>query len=138
MSLFRRLALGCRRVSLMVGALAFLCQALAWSVMMPAQAMAASNSTVADVITICSVDGIKTIKVGPDGQALPDEDGTAAASGHCPLCPLLAGAGLPPVPPLALPTEQVAAHDARALPGDAIAAGWFLSSLQARAPPSVG
>lgn len=64
--LFRRLALGCRRVSLMVGALAFLCQALAWSVTMPAQAMAASNSTVGDVITICSVDGIKTIKVGPD------------------------------------------------------------------------
>ncbi len=102
---------------------------------MPAVSLAAS----AERITICSVDGVKTIKIGPDGQAIPDDDqGKAGVTGHCPLCPLVAGAGLPPVAPLALPTERVAAHDARALPGDAIAAGWFLSSLQARAPPSVG
>ncbi|WP_238474995.1 DUF2946 domain-containing protein [Azospirillum cavernae] len=132
---FRRLALGCRRVGLMAGVLAFLCQVLAWSVAMPAVSLAASGER----ITICSVDGVKTIKIGPDGQAIPDDDqGKAGASGHCPLCPLVGGAGLPPPPPLVAPNERVAAHDARALPGDVIAAGWFLSSLQARGPPPIG
>ncbi len=119
----------------MAGVLAFLCQVLAWSVAMPAVSLAGA----AERITICSVDGVKTIKIGPDGQAIPDDEpGKAGASGHCPLCPLVGGAGLPPVPPLVAPKERVAAHDARALPGDVIAAGWFLSSLQARGPPPIG
>ncbi len=102
---------------------------------MPAVSLASTGETIA----ICSVDGVKTIKIGPDGQALPDDDqGKADASGHCPLCPLVGGAGLPPVPPLVAPKERVAAHDARALPGDVIAAGWFLSSLQACGPPQIG
>jgi hypothetical protein len=131
---YRRLALGCRRVGLMAGVLAFLCQVLAWSVAMPAVSLAAA----VDSITICSVDGVKTIKIGPDGQTTPDDEGKVCESGHCPLCPLVGGAGLPPVPPLVAPNERVAAHDARALPGDVIAAGWFLSSLQARGPPLIG
>lgn len=133
---FHHIAHGCRRVGLMAGVFAFLCQVLAWNVAMPAMSVAAT----ADTITICSADGIKLIKIGADGQAIPD-DGQAdgnGPSGHCPLCPLVGGAGLPPVPPLVVPSQRVIAHDARGLPGAAIAAGWFLSSLQARAPPRVG
>lgn len=122
----------------MAGVFAFLCQVLAWSVAMPATSLAAS----ADTITICSTDGIKLITIGADGQAIPDDDGsadgTAGPSGHCPLCPLVGGAGLPPMPSLVVPSQRVVGHDARGLPGAAIAAGWFLSSLQARAPPRVG
>ncbi len=41
---FLRIAHGCRRVGLMAGVFAFLCQALAWGVAMPATSLAATGS----------------------------------------------------------------------------------------------
>lgn len=128
-----------RRAGLLAGALAFVVQMMVWSATMPAMALDGMPAG-AEAIAICSADGIKTIVVGSDGQ-VPSDDGSgsgSAAKDHCPLCPTVTGAGLPPQVQTAVPAESMAMADARTLPGDVIAAGWFLSSLQARAPPAAG
>ncbi|WP_247894271.1 DUF2946 family protein [Azospirillum sp. B510] len=131
-----------RRAGLLAGALAFVVQMMVWSATMPAMALDGLPPD-AETIAICSADGIKTIVVGSDGLAppAPTDDGSGATGpvkDHCPLCPTVTGAGLPPQAQTSLPAETMAAADARALPGAVIAAGWFLSSLQARAPPAAG
>lgn len=127
-----------RRVGLMAGALAFVLQMMVWSMAIPAMALDGATAG-AEAVTICSVDGFKTVFIGPDGQPVSPEDGSGgAAKDHCPLCPTVTGAGLPPQAPTTVPAEGMMMADARSLPGDVIAAGWFLSSLQARAPPAAG
>ena len=127
-----------RRVGLLAGAIAFVLQMMVWSMAMPAMALDGAPAG-AEAVTICSVDGFKTVFIGTDGQPVAPEDGSGGpAKDHCPLCPTITGAGLPPQAPMAVPAETMAVADARALPGDVIAAGWFLSSLQARAPPAAG
>ncbi|WP_391346735.1 hypothetical protein [Azospirillum sp. A23] len=56
------------------------------------------------------------------------------SGGSCPLCPLIGGLAMPP-PDLPMTRASVGRHSPEVLPGDVIAAGWFLSTLQARAPP---
>ncbi|WP_244592437.1 DUF2946 family protein [Azospirillum palustre] len=128
-----------RRTGLLAGALAFVVQMMVWSATMPAMALDGMPAG-AEAIAICSADGIKTIVIGSDGQPSSDDGSgsTGPVKDHCPLCPTVTGAGLPPQAQTAVPAETMAAADARALPGAAIAAGWFLSSLQARAPPAAG
>lgn len=141
----------------LAGALALLFQVVAWAWLpMPAMGMG--------TLVICSPEGLKVVTLGPDGQAisaqaisgqaLPDQDGpvkagkadpdqlkgrtnsgTASYAPGCPLCALVAGLTTPPPLDLGLPTVMVR-HDPVALPGERIAAGWFLSTLQARAPPT--
>lgn len=122
-----------RRFGLCAAAMAFLLQVVAWAWMVPVAAATADGG--ATSIVICTVDGYKTIQLD-DGQApAPDKDGATASHG-CPLCPLVAGLGLAAPPPVIGP-DIVFRHGPEALPGAAIAAGWFLSTLQARAPPAI-
>ena len=122
-----------RRIGLWAGVIALLFQSLAWSITLP------TRSIDADWATICSADGLVRVHVDADGApAGEDEPAPHAGTGSCPLCPLIGGLSLPP--PFAEPVspQVLARHDPVGLPGDRIAAGWFLSTLQARAPPSIG
>lgn len=126
-----------RRLGLLAGLLAFVIQVTAWSVMVPGMTASAGA---AEVITICGADGLRTIALDADGNPLPDDGtGSAGAScGHCPLCPVMAGVGLPPVTGAALPVVWLAAGDHPAPSADPIIAGRLLSDLRARAPPAAG
>jgi hypothetical protein len=122
-----------RGVGLMVAALAFLLQVVSWA-WAPAQAAAFVNGQDGEIL-ICTGDGL--VKFTPDGQGDSGDDN--AASGHgCPLCPLVGGLALPPQPPLQAVPVRIIRLQAAALPGAQIAAGWFLATLQARAPPPIG
>lgn len=141
-----------RRLGLLAGMAALLLQIIAWGWMPVATAVARSGETTA--LQICSSGGFATIDVDPAefgaanyGIALigvihaggdshgGTSDPTPFGSGHCPLCPLIAGLALPP-PALTVEPAMAVASDTRLLPGERIAAGWFLSTLQARGPPS--
>ncbi len=128
-----------RRAGLTAGMLALLVQLFAWALLMPA--MSAPVGATSGGIAVCTAEGMLTLDVDgppanaelPSGQATDHPDGHAGGGG-CPLCPLIAGLHLPP--PLFLVTQEtVIRHSAAALPGALILAGWFLSTLQARAPP---
>lgn len=130
-----------RTRSLMAGAFALLLQLVAWAAMpalLPPVDAADNDGT---RIVICTPDGYKTIVL--DEQGLPvdaglNDDATLASyGGSCPLCPLIAGLAVPTPFLLAAPIA-IGRHGPEILPGAHIAAGWFLSSLQARAPPSIG
>lgn len=120
-----------RRIGLMAGALALMLQLFAWTLTMPAK------STPLDGITVCTAEGLVHLDVDgpPAGAELPAEHPMEHADGgSCPLCPLVGGLHLPP--PLHLVSQDaVARHGPVTLPGALILAGWFLSTLQARAPP---
>ncbi|WP_247883758.1 DUF2946 domain-containing protein [Azospirillum sp. B21] len=141
-----------RRLGLLAGMAALLLQVIAWGWLPVAIAAAGTGETTS--LQICSAGGFATIDVDPAefgpanyGIALTGEDHAADdghggtsdptpfGSGHCPLCPLIAGLALPP-PPLTVEPAMAVASDTRLLPGERIAAGWFLSTLQARGPPS--
>ncbi|WP_236783807.1 DUF2946 family protein [Azospirillum humicireducens] len=136
----------------MAGLVALLLQVIAWGWMPVATAVARTGGTAS--LLICSAGGFATIDMDPaeygpaeygfdaigvDRDAGGSDGGTSGptpfGSGHCPLCPLIAGLALPP-PPLTVGPAMSVAGDTRLLPGGRIAAGWFLSTLQARAPPS--
>jgi hypothetical protein len=133
-----------RCIGLMAGVVAFLCQLLAWAWYPPA--------AIADTVTIpiCSPDGViytsvpagvsagfgAAIKDGPAKDALAKEDSFDKGNHGCPLCPLVTGLSLPPPPAEIASAGDLSRHDSASLPGAHIAAGWFLSSLQARAPPA--
>lgn len=117
-----------RRIGLLAGALAFLCQVMAWTLLMPAA------SAQAGLVPICTAEGLILVAVDDDGTKKPDS-GTVSAMA-CPLCPLVAGMAPPPAPPADPLPAETGRHTAVALPGAFVAAGWFLSSVQARAPPA--
>lgn len=139
-----------RRLALAMGGVSLLCQVLAWAFLIPA-AVTATGLT----LQICTPQGFVTVTLPVDGAsddttvAFASSDGTApdgkATNGqdapmmgdHCPICGLVAGLVLPP-PAIAAPLPQnLAAHGTLGLPGQHIAAGWFLSRLKARAPPTL-
>ncbi|WP_109451499.1 DUF2946 family protein [Azospirillum sp. TSH64] len=127
-----------RRAGLAAGAIALLLQIVAWA-WMPAM-IASANAAEASWIVICTADGFKTVAL--DDHGVPaDPDGApsdaAVADGSCPLCPLVGGLAMPPLGLLPVTVGYVR-HGPEFLPGRRIAAGWFLSSLQARAPPANG
>lgn len=115
-----------RRIGLLIGAVAFLLQMGAWTVNAPAVAAGMT-------IPVCTTDGVQLIPFGPDGLPAPEKADHAAMG--CPLCPLVQGLSVPP--PFLAPTApcEILRHSPVVLPGERIAAGWFLSTLQARAPP---
>lgn len=117
-----------RAAALSAGAIAFLFQVLAF-LWLPAMAPSA-------LVAICTADGMTYRALPADSGQPADEDTHDAAKQGCPLCPVMAGLSVPP-PPItgALPAER-SRHTATALPGAFVAAGWFLSTLQARAPPA--
>lgn len=151
-----------RRLGLFAGMAALLLQVIAWGWMpiaLSGEATAAARTGETTPLQICSAGGFATIDVDPAeygpaiygmvlaGIALAGMDHAGGdnhggssdpnpfGSGHCPLCPLIAGLALPP-PLLTVEPAMAAAGDTRLLPGERIAAGWFLSTLQARGPPS--
>ncbi|WP_377807192.1 DUF2946 family protein [Azospirillum sp. A29] len=144
-----------RRAGLAAGAIALLLQVVAWA-WMPA-VIASATAAESSRIVICTPDGFKTVVMDDHGMAgdpAGDESDSAKndsgqsglgqgdllqgdllmSGGSCPLCPLIGGLALPP-PDLRMTRASVGRHSPEALPGDVIAAGWFLSTLQARAPP---
>ncbi|CAO3415876.1 DUF2946 family protein [Azospirillum doebereinerae] len=124
-----------RWAGLAAGAVALLLQIVAWAWM---PAMTAHAGTVdSDRIVICTPGGLKTMVVGDHGANIAPDTGQAEpamSGGSCPLCPLVGGLALPP-PDLRMMRVTAGTHGPEALPGDLIATGWFLSTLQARAPP---
>lgn len=136
-----------RRLGLVAGMAALLLQVIAWGWMPMVPGTARAGETAS--LPICSSGGLTTIQVdaavygigefglaSDDGDPEKSPDHAPSATGHCPLCPLVAGLALPP-PPLTVGPALAMASDSRLLPGERIAAGWFLSTLQARAPPSL-
>ncbi|WP_244433995.1 DUF2946 family protein [Azospirillum sp. B506] len=136
-----------RRLGLVAGMAALLLQVVAWSWMpLPTGPIGAARTGETVSLPICSSGGLTTIQadaadygVGASGVAHDDDHGRSqdpahSGTGHCPLCPLVAGLALPPPQPPLGPTAAMA-RDTGLLPAERIAAGWFLSTLQARAPP---
>lgn len=124
-----------RCIGLIGGMLALLFQLFAWTLIMPAKSAPTSE------ITICTAQGLVHLDADDAlaGAELPTDHPAKHPADHqdggsCPLCPLIGGLHLPP------PLHQMASgaatrHGPVALPGALILAGWFLSTLQARAPP---
>lgn len=121
------------RRSLLAAALALLAQLFAWA-WSPAMGVAATGD--GGVAVICTAEGFKSVVLDENGEAA-DPSPFDMAAGHCPLCSLVQGLGVPPVQ-WAAPPPTVKAHEPAVLPGDQIAAGWFLATLQARGPPLQG
>lgn len=119
-----------RRITLLIGAAAFLMQVLTWSVYAPAMAMG-------EATVICTMDGMTEVYLGPDGQPVKPEK-SKADSKHCGFCVLAKGVSAASPQLMAQPPVRMARHGAETLPGEVIAAGWFLSTLQARGPPTLG
>lgn len=120
-----------RGIALMGGVLALLFQLFAWTLTMPAK-----SATVTE-ITICTAQGL--VHLDADGALAGAELPTEHPAEHpdggsCPLCPLIGGLHLPP-PLHQMAPDAVVRHGPMALPGALILTGWFLSTLQARAPP---
>ncbi len=133
-----------RWTSLLAGAVALLLQIVAWA-WMPAVIMSA-NAAVPTIeaktgrIVICTPDGFRTVMLDDHGTPTDSDRGVprpALSGDSCPLCPLLGGLALPP-PALRVMPANVPLHSQQVLPSERIAAGWFLSTLQARAPPTMG
>lgn len=140
-----------RRIGLMAGALSLLLQVVSWA-WMPVwigAANAASLDAGAERVVICTPEGFKTVTLAnlqddAAESAAKDAAGPAANSSggdpidhDCPLCPLVGGLAVTAPAPEVSPAD-VGRHSPVALPGSRIAAGWFLSTLQARAPPAIG
>lgn len=128
-----------RRIGLLAGALALLFQMLAIPFTMPLMGQRSGET-----IVICTAEGMSTITLDAAGQPVMDAAGKPAQpGGHdscdgCLTCSLCNLPGLlTPALTLVLPVVWVR-HGPEALPGSHIAAGWFLSCLQARAPPLFG
>lgn len=126
------------RIGLLAGVLAFVLQILAWA-WMPAW-VAAANTAHPEQIVICTVEGFKTVildAAGSGAVTTGEKPAPKAGDGGCPLCPVMGGLAMAPPPVMVIPA-QTGRHGPQALPGSQIAAGWFLSTLQARAPPVIG
>ncbi|AWB08344.1 hypothetical protein A6A40_25240 (plasmid) [Azospirillum humicireducens] len=131
------------RHGLLAAAVALIVQLIAWA-WMPAWS-ASGDGISTQFAAICTPDGVKLVALDDDGlvaelqpSSLPAEKSPASkAEGQCPLCPLIGGLGLAPVQVLVMASD-VERHGPTLLPGNQIATGWFLATLQARAPPSLG
>lgn len=128
-----------RRIGLLAGALALLFQMLAVPFTMPLPGQQAGET-----IVICTAEGMSTVTLDDAGRPVGHEAGRPGpATGHdtcdgCLTCSLCSLSGLlAPAFTLALPVAWIR-HGPETLPGSHIAAGWFLSCLQARAPPFFG
>lgn len=121
-----------RRVWPLAGAVAFLVQIVAWAWMPPASAAAFAAVAGAPpfILTICSADGLKTVRL--DG--LPVGKPAAEPRHGCPLCPLVGVLGPAEPPAVAGPDSRPAERSAPCARSAAVA-NWFLSTLKARAPP---
>ncbi|WP_052710058.1 DUF2946 family protein [Azospirillum thiophilum] len=129
------------RIGGLAGAVALLLQIVSWA-WMPAVIQAA-NAADTSRIVICAPDGFKTVLLDDRGMPVdPDAADSGApehamSGGSCPLCPLIGGLAMPPLAVFAMSVD-FERHGPEQLPGSRIAAGWFLSTLQARAPPVTG
>lgn len=131
------------RHGLLAAAVALIVQLIAWA-WMPAWS-ASGGGTATQFTAICTPDGVKVVAFDEDGlvaelqsSTLPSEKSPAnKPEGQCPLCPLIGGLGLVPAQAVVMPSD-VERHSPTTLPGSQIATGWFLATLQARAPPSLG
>ncbi|MFS2012078.1 DUF2946 domain-containing protein [Azospirillum sp. CT11-132] len=124
-----------RRAGLAAGAIALLLQIVAWA-WMPAL-ISSANVADSDRMVICTPDGFKTVvgsDHGTDGDPAAGKTEPIMSGGSCPLCPLIGGLAMPP-PDLRMVPAMASRHSPELLPGELIAAGWFLSTLQARGPP---
>lgn len=137
-----------RRLGLVAGMAALLLQVIAWGWMPMGTGTSTGIARAGETVSlpICSSGGLATIQadaagygieefgIAYDGDHGKSPDSVPTGNGHCPLCPLVAGLALPPPPPSVGPALAMA-RDTCLLPAERIAAGWFLSTLQARAPP---
>jgi hypothetical protein len=137
-----------RRLGLVAGMAALLLQVIAWGWMPMGTGTSTGIARAGERLSlpICSSGGLTTIQadaadygisefgIAYDSGPGKSPDTALAGNGHCPLCPLVAGLALPP-PPLSVGPAISMARDTRLLPAERIAASWFLSTLQARAPP---
>jgi len=124
-----------RWTGLAAGAVALLLQIVAWA-WMPGM-IASANAADGDRIVICTPDGFKSVvwnDHGAPGDPAAGKTESAMSAGSCPLCPLIGGLAMPPPDVWSMPAT-LGRHSPELLPGGLIAAGWFLSTLQARAPP---
>jgi len=134
-----------RRLGLVAGMAALLLQVIAWG-WMPLMISGSARAEETVSLAICSSGGLTTIQAdaagygigepgfAPDSDQEKSPDPAHSRAGHCPLCPLVTGLALPP-PLLAVGPALAMVRDTRLLPAEHVAAGWFLSTLQARAPP---
>ncbi|CAO3356895.1 hypothetical protein [Azospirillum palustre] len=129
-----------RRLGLVAAMAALLLQVIAWS-WMPLMSSGVAQAGETMSLAICSSGGLTTIQAAAADFAIPHDgdhgkspDPASSGTGHCPLCPLVTGLALPP-PLLAVGPALAMNRDTRLLPAEHVAAGWFLSTLQARAPP---
>ncbi|WP_419896371.1 DUF2946 family protein [Roseomonas sp. USHLN139] len=90
----------------------------------------AGTAQAAETIVICTPDGFHNLRLGPDGQALPEEpSGLPKAAGCCQLCQApLTGADLVPGPVLPAP---------RLVAGPAIAMAAQVRALSFAPPPAI-
>ncbi|MBK3736081.1 DUF2946 domain-containing protein [Azospirillum brasilense] len=123
----------------MAGGMALLLQLLGWAFLVPVV-----NAATGETVMICTPQGMASITLpdGPPPQSLlpaqiPDSKPTLSMGEDCPVCGLVAGLTAPPPPLTVVLPVSVIAHSSIGLPGQHIAAGWFLSRLKARAPPAL-
>lgn len=133
-----------RHAGLLAGMLALLVQMVAWGAGLPANAAASRGGGSGDAVVICTVEGLKRIVVDADGQVLPGDGGagertdrSGPAGGHCPLCPIVGGAGLPPQTIAVSLPNPVGSTLFPGLADDAVVGGRICSGWQARAPPRI-
>lgn len=106
-------------MALLLGVVALLVQLAGWAGM-PMRAMAAAADP-----EICSAH-----------DDAPPHDTADHHTRGCPLCTLVHGlSGPPPADTLGIPVSYVV-YRPRPLAVERVATGWFLSSLQPRAPPA--
>ncbi|TWA82718.1 DUF2946 family protein [Azospirillum brasilense] len=122
------------RAAVMAGGMALLLQLLGWAFLIPV-----ANAATGETVMICTPQGMASI-VLPDGPSpdslIPDGKATLSMGDDCPVCGLVAGLTAPPPLLTVVLPVSVVAHSSIGLPGQHIAAGWFLSRLKARAPPA--
>ncbi|EWY41450.1 hypothetical protein N825_28510 [Skermanella stibiiresistens SB22] len=116
-----------RRAGLLVGAVAFLCQILAFAF------AAAPVSAQLHTIEICTASGTKTVTL--DGAGEPSAPAGATHDDECPACPLATCLLGPPSAPGTVLPPMLVRRAAATLSALDIATVWLHSSPQARAPP---
>lgn len=121
-----------RRIGLLIGAVAMLVQLIAWSAL-----PMATTGLAADDLAMCSVHDATS--AASETDAGPVTSDAAAHHGHgCPLCTLVQGLSGPPPTNAACAPVTLTVVQTVPMSGELVSAAWFLSSLQARAPPVAG